>query len=619
MGRKSRTLPTGAKTDPRLVSIIVNNYNYARFLPEAIESALGQFHPAVEVIVVDDGSTDDSVKVIRSYAKRVKPVLKANGGQASAFNSGFRESRGDVVIFLDADDVLMETAAERALAAIDSPGVAKVHWPLKEINVDGRPTGRLQPVWPLPDGDVSEKMIKAGPGLTTPPTSGNAWARWFLQAVLPMPHAEYRISADFYLAQLAMVAGELRTIDEPQALIRLHGSSNYGALPLDQKIAHDLRRYEDMCARMHLYLQFKGIQTSIADWKAKSGWYARLNRLSACLARLKEIVPAGHPFVLADDDDWRTGGVQEVMADRRALQIALPGSGSETNPDADATALRQVARLRSKGATTLVVAGPPRHRVYSLEKFLGQLSASYPCVLKDADMIVFDLRYKARPGVLPPGKPSEFRAEVGSTATRRAGAATTLRASLEVIAREATSMVERLDEVTRELNYMRFTAAVADIVRSTVPAGERVAIVSKGDDRLVQWSGQDVVHFPQGKGGEYLGFHPADSAAAIKNLEAARRRGVAYLVIPNTASWWLTHYQDFAEHLDERYGQVWANETCRIYQLKEPSAKAASAPDRRRRRTASAAAPAIDRQRRRRAAPTPMPASSQGRRWAAAS
>src|SRR5215217_1250210 len=93
-------------THEPFVSVVVNNYNYGRFLGEAIDSALAQTYPRTEVVVVDDGSTDDSCSVIAGYDGRVVPVLKENGGQASAFNAGFAASRGDIVIFLDADDYL---------------------------------------------------------------------------------------------------------------------------------------------------------------------------------------------------------------------------------------------------------------------------------------------------------------------------------------------------------------------------------------------------------------------------------------------------------------------------------------------------------------------------------
>ena len=80
-----------------IVSIIINNYNYDRFLAEAIDSALNQTYPHVEIIVVDDGSTDNSRNIIADYGNRIVPVLKSNGGQACSFNEGFKASQGEII------------------------------------------------------------------------------------------------------------------------------------------------------------------------------------------------------------------------------------------------------------------------------------------------------------------------------------------------------------------------------------------------------------------------------------------------------------------------------------------------------------------------------------------
>src|SRR5436853_5073279 len=106
-----------------LASIVISSYNYGRYLPAAIDSALAQTYAPREVIVVDDGSTDDSRAVIARYGGEVTAVLKENGGQASAFNAGLRASRGEVVCFLDSDDVLLPRAVELAVAALDDAAV----------------------------------------------------------------------------------------------------------------------------------------------------------------------------------------------------------------------------------------------------------------------------------------------------------------------------------------------------------------------------------------------------------------------------------------------------------------------------------------------------------------
>ena len=90
-----------------LVSITINNYNYEHFVAEAIDSALNQTYPNIEVIVVDDGSTDNSAEIIASYGDQIISVLKENSGQASAMNAGFVASSGDIICILDADDLFL--------------------------------------------------------------------------------------------------------------------------------------------------------------------------------------------------------------------------------------------------------------------------------------------------------------------------------------------------------------------------------------------------------------------------------------------------------------------------------------------------------------------------------
>ena len=87
------------------ISVVVNNYNYGRFVARAVLSALEQEPAPHEVVIVDDGSSDDSLAVIEQLARKhptVRVVAKQNGGQLSAFNAGFAASSGDIVCFIDA-------------------------------------------------------------------------------------------------------------------------------------------------------------------------------------------------------------------------------------------------------------------------------------------------------------------------------------------------------------------------------------------------------------------------------------------------------------------------------------------------------------------------------------
>jgi len=89
------------------ISVLINNYNYGRYLDRAVTSVLAQTRAADEIIIVDDGSTDDSLAVARRWAERdarVRIIASENGGQLSAFNAGFTAATGDILTFLDADD-----------------------------------------------------------------------------------------------------------------------------------------------------------------------------------------------------------------------------------------------------------------------------------------------------------------------------------------------------------------------------------------------------------------------------------------------------------------------------------------------------------------------------------
>src|SRR4051794_30025720 len=101
-----------------ILSVIVTSHDYERYVGEAIASALTQHAGTTEVIVVDDGSTDGSRAVIGSFGTRIQTIFQANAGQASAQNAGFRASRGDAVLFLDADDMLLPGAAENVIRAL---------------------------------------------------------------------------------------------------------------------------------------------------------------------------------------------------------------------------------------------------------------------------------------------------------------------------------------------------------------------------------------------------------------------------------------------------------------------------------------------------------------------
>src|SRR5271163_4357150 len=124
-----------------LISVLIDTYNHERFIEKAIVSVLEQDFPAAEreIIVVDDGSTDGTAEIVRRFEPQVRLLRKANGGQASAFNAGIPECRGEIVAFLDGDDWWAPgklDAVCRALA--EEPAVGLVGHGITEMYSDGR-------------------------------------------------------------------------------------------------------------------------------------------------------------------------------------------------------------------------------------------------------------------------------------------------------------------------------------------------------------------------------------------------------------------------------------------------------------------------------------------------
>lgn len=389
-------------------SIIINSYNYAPYLEQAINSALGQTYPHTEVVVVDDGSTDDSRSILTGYGGRVRAVLKDNGGQASAFNAGLRASRGEVIFFLDSDDALLPTAVARVVEFFLDPEVVKVHWPLWEIDVQGRETGTVWPFWgELAQGNVRDEVIRGGPlAYLWPPTTGNAWARRFLESILPMPEADYRTCPDLYLSTLVPLFGSIRRVLEPQGFWRCHGQNRSWSDPIKERLRVLLGRMDHCCDALAHWCRRKGLDVDVeahrADWKSQPllQWLHQTQRIKEEIAAL---VPAGDTLLLVEGrDPW---GTEDIVAGRRAIPFMEKDGQYWGSPEDDATAIREVERLRQAGANFMVFGW---QSFWWLDYYAGlhrHLRANYLCALENDRLVVFDLRSGADKGPKRPPAP----------------------------------------------------------------------------------------------------------------------------------------------------------------------------------------------------------------------
>jgi hypothetical protein len=150
-----------------LVSIVIPAYNQERFVAQAIASALGQTHPSVEVIVVDDGSTDRTGKIAESFDghANLTVVRQPNGGLPAARNRGLAEARGDFVCFLDSDDYLTPTYLERLLQPlVADAAVAMAYCDVQMVDLEGKPTGEFSVATArrILTGDIFESLLIGG-------------------------------------------------------------------------------------------------------------------------------------------------------------------------------------------------------------------------------------------------------------------------------------------------------------------------------------------------------------------------------------------------------------------------------------------------------------------------
>ena len=224
------------------VDIVVNNHNYGAYLGAAIASARAQTHEQVAVVVVDDGSSDGSRALLSGLGDDVTVVLKENGGQASALNAGIGRCSGQIVMFLDADDVLRPEAAARVAAAFAADdAVAKVQFRMDVIDADGRATGAIKPAphLQMPQGDLRREELAFPFDIPWMAMSGNAFRRTALERIMPIPAEEYpRSGADWYLVHLTALLGSVISLEEVSASSRVHGGNSYEPQAAELSVAH---------------------------------------------------------------------------------------------------------------------------------------------------------------------------------------------------------------------------------------------------------------------------------------------------------------------------------------------------------------------------------------------
>ena len=228
------------------LSIIIPNYNYGCYVGKAIETALAVDWPDVEVIVVDDGSTDNSETVIRSFGDKIHAIFQSNATQRVACNVGYAASTGEAILFLDSDD-MVDPAIAREVAKVWRPGLSKVQYQMTRVDKDGRLMHAVFPAYqPMPTPALIRDWVSATAAYPTPPGSGNVYARSFLDQIFPIDDS-CGAAADSACLATAPFFGDIETIVKPLVCYRTHDRNDSALMGDPTRFVREILRAKARC------------------------------------------------------------------------------------------------------------------------------------------------------------------------------------------------------------------------------------------------------------------------------------------------------------------------------------------------------------------------------------
>jgi hypothetical protein len=299
------------------ITAAINNYNYGRFLPDAIESVLAQTIPRgdLEILIVDDGSTDDSAERVRPYLDRVHWITGPHGGQATALNRTIAEARGEFIALLDADDLWEPNKLERVLATFraDRDVVMVQHW-MRTVDASNRelPT-RFEP---LPARYTLDDLVAGRTNFVG--TSGLTFRRDAVRALPPIPEA-LQTCADEYLYTHILFQGPVASLCEPLGRRRIHGTNLYaGTFDDPARLARHLAVRDVLDPLLERELSARGLALSKDALRQQRAERARLQLLAA-----RQTGDWGHALAAWRDAVRHSGSAQGAMFKGATLLMAL--------------------------------------------------------------------------------------------------------------------------------------------------------------------------------------------------------------------------------------------------------------------------------------------------------
>lgn len=525
--------------DQLLVSVVIPCYNQAHFLGEAIESALAQTYPHLEIVVVDDGSTDNIAAVVAGYPE-VRCLRQENQGLSAARNTGLRHSIGERLVFLDADDRLLPRAIEVGLSCLrDHPECAFVYGHSRFMAFDG--SSFQGPPQPRVEGDYYLALLQGCPIFAT----GSVMYRREIFELVGDFEPSLSPAADYDLYYRIARQFPIRCHGETIAEYRKHGTSmtRSGELMLRYNLAALRSQWKHVKRSRQKKEAYK---TGIRFWKRVWGHYV-IEQIRAAMA----------------EGEWKRA--TEGMLSLLRYSPSCLGSMLNDYP-LPRKALGWIQRRADRSAQVPNLEDSSRQLICKIR------DAAHAALPRDARVIVVD---KGDGDLLRLGGVQEWHFPLATGGSPERLFASGPRGSVDITWMQPGRTYDFRLYASRERRQLLAATSLMHKEGAAITATpEAVHIGEMAGKTTIAWeTGGDLhsqVYMSEQKA--YAGYYPSGSCEAIAQLEGLRAQGAQYLLFPQTAFWWIEHYPEFARHLESRYRQiVRRNDTedaCMIFDLR---------------------------------------------------
>lgn len=293
-----------------LISVLMSNYNHGRFIPDAVDSVMKQTYQHFELIVCDDGSTDDSREVLDSLAAsdaRIRVLYKENGGQVSAWNLAFEHAHGEIICFLDADDMFTPDKLEKVVAAfVENPNAGRLSHRYQLTDADGTAIGVPAPRT-LESGWLADTAFDRG-GWHGGNAADLTLRRELVATLFPLPSGIQ--FGDAYILGTSQFLTEIAAIQDTLYRYRIHGENHSGQGNIDLMHEPALKARAEVLVRLFPHQQRFLSQRLGADVAAR----VRLCDLRPLWEHLGALYILGSKPVIGD----RNYSKQEILANLSA-------------------------------------------------------------------------------------------------------------------------------------------------------------------------------------------------------------------------------------------------------------------------------------------------------------